>query len=290
MVMKKKGSNATSTRNALTWAEKELTLADIHPAGREACWLLEHVLQADTVLGSRAFEQMLPAETVESFYALVRKRASHYPLQYLLGSLEFAGITLAVTPDVLIPRPETEYLVERILIRVPDRTAELVCADLGTGSGCLALALSAALPQSCWHACDTSTAALKLADSNAVHNHVSDRILWYCGNWFEAYCDTQVFDMIVSNPPYVAEGEALAPELGFEPAVALYGGRDGMDAWRVIIGGLPERLAPGGFFAGEFGLHQETMLEHLARQAGFRTVGFEADLSGRMRYIFIVQN
>ncbi len=272
---------------ALAWAARSLRSSGIHPAEREARWLLEHTLGKDRAKVLTDLGTSLTRTQQEHYVRLVQRRVERYPLQYLLAEVDFAGVTLDVTPDVLIPRPETEQLVERVLQLVADRNAALQCADLGTGSGCIAIALAAQLPQSRWRACDTSAAALAIARQNAERNGVAERITFSRGRWFDAFPPEMRFDVIVTNPPYVADGEKLEPELRHEPRCALFAGREGLDAYTEILPELRTHLAPAGIFVGEIGHEQTGALRALARQHGFADAEFTRDLSGRTRFFVI---
>lgn len=269
---------------ALAAAAARLGDAGIQPAAREARWLLEHVLDGDRSWQHEPSAR-LTGEQARALDALVAQRSTRYPLQYLLGAVEFAGLTLRVTPAVLIPRPETEEMVELVLEHVAARDAALECVDLGTGSGCLAIALANALPRSQWYACDISDAALDVARGNAEQNGLAARISFRQGSWWAALPQGHEFDLVVANPPYVEEGARLEPELAHEPAAALYAGRTGMDAYRAIAAELDVHLAPRGMFFGELdAAHAEdtrALLAHHTRRA----VTLHTDLSGRARFV-----
>lgn len=275
---------------ALARAEKTLRDADIHPADREARWLLEYVMLCNDTSRLPAPDTDISTCDYSRFQALIAKRADHYPLQYLIGYVDFYGCSLQVSQDVLIPRPETEYLVELFLKQCTISETPLTCADLGTGSGCLAIALATALPASQWYAGDISESALSLAGRNAEENGVADRIQFYHGSWFDAFPAEIRFDCIVSNPPYVSPLVSLAPEVLHEPHSALFSARDGYEDYDCIIRALPSRLKSGGIFMGEFGLNQESELNDYAQAAGFTNVYFKQDLTNRTRYIVIVNS
>jgi len=277
-------------RDALAQAEASLLAAAIHPAAREARWLLDHVLQLQHSSQLLSPETTVSEPDLSRFLSLIRKRTEQYPLQYLIGSVDFCGCVLSVSPDVLIPRPETEYLVELFLQHPRSHTGALTCADLGTGSGCLAIALAAALPDSHWWAGDISEAALAVARRNAEENGVADRINFCHGSWFDAFPKDIRFDCIVTNPPYVSPRESLPPDVLYEPHQALFSERDGYQDYDRIIRTLPARLNPGALFMGEFGLNQENTLREYAQAAGFTNVYFKQDLTNRTRYIVIVNS
>ena len=259
-----------------------LRAAGIGNARNEARWLLEHVLGTPCApFGT----QVVPAAECRRYRALVKRRAQRVPLQYLAGAVEFAGIVVKVTPSVLIPRPETEELVE--LARgwlVQHGWAQRV-ADLGTGSGCIAVALARMLPAvECW-ASDVSRAALRVARENARRNGVAERMHFACGSWFECWGDEMRFDMIITNPPYVERGARVEAELGYEPEEALYAGADGLGAYREILPEVPRRLNAGGIFFGEMGAGQAAGMRGLARACGIGEVEILSDAGGRERFV-----
>jgi len=222
-------------------------------------------------------ERSLPPEAEARFLEFAARRARGEPIAYLLGQKEFYGLPLAVNPAVLIPRPETELLVELALARKPASVL-----DLGTGSGAIALAIKRHLPQARVVAVEASAAALAVAQRNAVK--LGLEVEFRHGRWFEPLADAR-FDLIVSNPPYVARGDAhLAQgDLRFEPQSALVAGADGLDALRDIARGAPGHLKPGGWLLVEHGLGQETAVKGLLRQAGLEDLATWPDLAGIAR-------
>ncbi len=268
--------------DALSAGAAALRAAGIANARHEARWLAEHVTGRPCLPGSEL--HMTPAHQ-RRYTALLRRRAQRYPLQYLLAEVEFCGVPLRVTPKVLIPRPETEELAVHALAWLACHPRARRVADLGTGSGCLAIALAHAVPRvRCW-ACDMSNAALAVARANAHRNGVAGRITFAHSAWFDAVPARRRFDVIVANPPYVAEGARLQPELAHEPPTALFAGTDGLAAYREILPELPRRMAAHGLFLGEIGQGQAPALGALARRAGMRHVSFLPDCSGRLRFL-----
>ena len=202
-----------------------------------------------------------PTDTFKArFLALIERRAARVPLQHITGQQEFYGLTFQVGPDVLIPRPETELLVEEAITRLRD-LGHAKAADIGTGSGAIAVALAANLPGAKLYAVDSSGAALKVAMENAAANGVVSRISFLTGNLL-APLETEGLagglDLIASNPPYIPSGEipGLQPEVLFEPRSALDGGPDGLDVIRCIIRDAPGYLKPGGTLLVEIGFGQ----------------------------------
>jgi len=275
--------NKNSLSAVISEGKKRLDAAGIHPAEREAVWLIESVL-CKKATGS---DVQITANQKDIFLNLIDKRSEHYPLQYLIGSVDFFDAEIGVTNDVLIPRPETEELTEIAFNLLKNQKNIFQCADLGTGSGCIPIALAKKLNKSKWYACDASGEALQVARTNAEKNSVSDKIEFYHGNWFEAFPIDLRFDIIITNPPYVVEGEKLQPELEHEPSAALFSGGDGLYDYRVIISNLRERMNPGGIFIGEFGDGQAKPLIKIAKENSFEEVEILKDLSGRERFLNI---
>jgi release factor glutamine methyltransferase len=222
-------------------------------------------------------ERELPAEAEARFLEFAARRARGEPIAYILGEKEFYGLPLSVNPAVLIPRPETELLVERALARMPSSVL-----DLGTGSGAIALAIKRHLPAARVVAVERSAAALAVAARNALK--LGLEIVFHHGLWFEPVADAR-FDLIVSNPPYVARGDPhLAQgDLRFEPQSALVAGADGLDALREIARGAPAHLNRGGWLLVEHGLGQDEAVRALLREAGLEDVRTWPDLSGIAR-------
>jgi len=222
-------------------------------------------------------ERELAPEAEARFVEFAARRSRGEPIAYILGEKEFYGLPLAVNAAVLIPRPETELLVELALACAP--TSAL---DLGTGSGAIALILKRQLPRTHVVAVEASAAALAVAQRNALKLGLEVEFLH--GRWFQPVGNAR-FALIVSNPPYVAEGDPHLAEgdLRFEPRAALVGGPDGLDAIREIIGGAPAHLAPGGRLLLEHGLGQDAAVRALLMEAGLEGVTTWPDLAGIAR-------
>ena len=241
-----------------------------HALGRSRAWLYAH--------GNDAID----AETATRFRVLLTRRVAGEPLAYITGHREFWSLDLEVTSDVLIPRPETELLVELALQRMPPG-ASLRVADLGTGSGAIALAIARERPQARVFAADASAAALALAQRNAERLAIRNTAFGR-GDWFGALHNDR-FDVIVSNPPYIAAND---PHLGqgdlrHEPRAALVSGADGLDAIRTITAGAPAHLLPGGWLLLEHGFDQGPAVRGLLQQSGFVEVFTALDLEQRER-------
>lgn len=244
---------------------------------REARLLLAHVtgLSEASVLAHP--ERELEDAAQARFAALAARRARGEPVAYLVGEKEFYGLRLRVEPSVLIPRPETELLVELALARNPASVL-----DLGTGSGAVALAIRRHLPGARMVAVDSSAEALALARDNA--RRLGLEVEFREGAWFAPVAGER-FDLVVSNPPYVAEGDSHLDEgdLRFEPRAALVAGVDGLDAIRQIARGAPPHLKPGGWLLLEHGIGQDDKVRAILARAGLEDVATWPDLSGIAR-------
>lgn len=250
---------------------------------REAGYLLRAVTGYGAAhLVAHAEERLQPG-LQQRFQELVRRRSRGEPLAYLIGVREFYGLEFEVTPAVLIPRPETELLVELALQRLPgDQPCTVL--DLGTGSGAIALTLAALRPSASVIAVDASAPALEITARNCRRLGLASRVALQSSDWFAAVKGKR-FDLIVSNPPYVPEGDPHLSEgdLRFEPRQALIGGRDGLEAIRRIVGEAPAYLAPGGWLLLEHGHDQAPAVRELLSGAGFESLVEETDLAGQPR-------
>lgn len=226
-------------------------------------------------------------EFIERFDRAVERRLRHEPVAFITGHREFWGLDFLVTPATLVPRPETELIVEEALRTVPaGRPATIL--DVGTGSGCLAVSLARERPGARVVATDLSLEALLVARQNAVVHGVSDRVRFVRTDLMNGLSLTA--DLIVSNPPYVPEqgADALPPDvIRFEPPAALFGGPDGLAVIRRLLADAPLHLAPGGRFIVEFGFGQEHPIRDLARRSGWTVVRMVNDLQGIARTIVL---
>lgn len=218
-----------------------------------------------------------------AFDALIARRARGEPVAYLTGTRGFHALELRVTPDVLVPRPETELLVDLALARIPV-DAECRIADLGTGSGAIALAIARARPNARALATDASDRALAVARENARHLGLTN-VEFAQGDWCVALAEARDLDLIVSNPPYIAENDPhlRQGDLRFEPHAALASGADGLDAIRSIVRDARAHLRKGGWLLLEHGFEQGAAVRLLLEQSGYREVFTERDLEGRER-------
>lgn len=234
------------------------------------------------------FERRLEAAELEKIRPLVRRRGMREPMQYIIGETEFFGLKLKTDRRALIPRPETEMLIELISSRLSRAPASIL--DLGTGTGAIALALARCFPAATVVGVDRSEEALALARENAKLSGAGERVSWLCSDWFTSLPTTARFDLVVANPPYLAAHETAAtqPEVReFEPASALTAaGEDGLADLRTIVTAAPQHLQAGGVLVLETGIAQHAALLVLAEQAGFAQAESLQDLSGRDRFIF----
>lgn len=264
-------SDALTVRSALAQAglapiDAQVLLA--HVLGRDRAWLIAHAIDR------------LTAAQAEAFFGLARRRRDGEPVAYLTGEREFFGMPLRVDRGVLIPRPETETLVECALRRLPPERS-LRVLDLGTGSGAIALAIARERPQAAVVAVDRSEPALAVARNNAERLGIGN-VEWVLGDWFDTAAATGPFDAIVSNPPYVAAGDVHLSEgdVRFEPAAALVSGVEGLDALRTIVAGSTERLVAAGSLVVEHGYDQQAAVRALLQDAGFGDIELLRDLAG----------
>src|SRR5579859_228463 len=245
--------------------------------GRERAYLYAHP------------ERPLSLEEHAHYDEIIRERARGCPTQYITGHQEFWGLDLLVSPAVLIPRPETEHVVETVLELVNnshhDGSARLRLVDVGTGSGCIALALASELPYAEIHACDISEDALEIARINAARLGLGAKVLFRKSDLLSVYAGEK-FDFVVSNPPYVGEADADKVQKQvreFEPRIAVFSGHEGMDVYRKLAPQAQEHLREGGWFVAEIGFSEEGKVRELL--AGWEDVQVTADLQGIPRVI-----
>jgi release factor glutamine methyltransferase len=268
----------TRVRNALEQAGVDLPV-------HEARLIVEagaSVSRLDIVTDPRRAVTAAQTEAVE---AIAARRAAREPLAYILGRRLFWTLNLAVTPDVLIPRPETEFVVDAALKAI-DANAPARVLDLGVGSGAILLSILSERPLATGVGVDTSASALQVAQANAVRQGLGDRVRFLESDWWTNV--EGAFDVIVSNPPYIVDQEidALAPEVaGHEPRLALAGGADGLDAYRIILGRLVSHLRPGGAFAFEVGKGQFEAVAAMSLSQGLEVLPPVVDLAGIHRVL-----
>jgi release factor glutamine methyltransferase len=244
----------------------------LHLFGKSKAWLLAHV--DDDFAGCSAIR----------YEALLQRRLAGEPIQYITGEAEFYGLPFRVTRDVLIPRPETELLIEKTL-ELAAQFQQPRIVDIGTGSGAIAITLAHRLPDARVTTIDVSESALVIARENAERNGIASRIRFLQGDLLSPAANEQ-FDIVVSNPPYVpiTDLDTLAVEVrDHEPALALFAGNDGLDIYRRLIPGAHASLVPNGFIALEIGFGQSQAIQALLADAGFSRIEFIPDLQGILR-------
>ncbi|HWI60427.1 MAG TPA: peptide chain release factor N(5)-glutamine methyltransferase [Symbiobacteriaceae bacterium] len=273
-----------TVREALANAAQRLTAAGVENAGQEALWLLAHALGTTAGAVRMRSSEPLGHEAAGLYAGLVDRRAAREPLQYIIGTEEFMGMNFRVTPAVLIPRFDTEILVRAATAQL---TGPVRVADIGTGSGAIAVGLTRLLPEARVVAVDISPEALVVARENAVANTVADRIELRAGDLLEPLAG-EVFDAILSNPPYIPEAEwqVLMPEVReYEPRGALTPGADDLLFYRRLAAGAPALLSPGGLLAVEVGYNQAKAVAELFARAGLTAVTIHADTAGINRVV-----
>lgn len=273
---------------ALRWAasflkEKGWTT---YLAGQEARFLLAKAWQKDFLHLVIGLKDSLDAATWENFQYLVRQRGDNEPLHYLLEEKEFMSLPFKVSPAVLIPRWDTEVLVEEAL-RLMKPLGQSRILDIGTGSGIIAIALAYSLPGAKVVAVDISAEALQIARENARCHGVAEKISFRQGDLFEPLAEGECFDLIAANPPYLtaSEMEALPPDVRKEPALALAGGADGLDLYRRIAKASKNYLAPDGHLLLEIGWQQGAAVSGLLAEQGIAPVKILRDLEERERVV-----
>lgn len=253
----------------------------LHATARDRTWIYSHP------------EEILPQDTVDHFLSLIRRRSNGEPTQHLTGKQEFWGLEFEVTPDVLVPRPETEHLVEVALDRLAVREVRagrnprltgknLTLVDIGTGSGCIAIALAKELPEAEVHATDISGNALEIAKHNAVRHSFADRIHFAESNLLQSLSSLE-FDLIVSNPPYIGinETDSLPIEVrDHEPKQALFGGPEGYELYGDLILQASRQLKPGGLLVLELGQSSLPAVQPLLDSSTWANIGVTKDLAG----------
>ena len=280
IVMKK------SVTEVLKSATARLVDGGIDSPRLDAEILLAHVLNCRRLDLYVDAGKILSLEEILRFNELINRRLAKIPVAYLTGTKEFFGLKFSVTPDVLIPRPDTEIVTEFVGEFLRSLNREVNFADLGTGSGaiCVSILKFVKLARAC--AVDVSQKALDVAKFNAQKFHVDDRAEFFCGDLF-APLDGKIFDAIISNPPYIPTDDLkfLQAEVQTEPRLALDGGDDGLNFYRQIISDASKFLATGGLLAVEIGINQSTAVKNIFARAGFVDVEILRDLSGIDRVV-----
>lgn len=276
--------------DALRRASARLGAARVDTARLDAGVLLAHVLGVERAGLLMHGDEPLSAAQSAAFDEAVARRAAREPVSRIVGEREFWSLPFSLSPATLDPRPDSETLIEAVLEARPDRAGVRNILDLGTGSGCLLVAALSEYPGATGVGLDMSVEALRTAEANAARNGVGGRARFVEGGWDQA--PGGPFDLILSNPPYIPEGEidGLAPEVrGHDPRLALSGGADGLDAYRALAPVIADRLAPGGIAAIELGDGQADAVDALFGAAGLRTLAQRRDLGGAER-AFVLTN
>jgi release factor glutamine methyltransferase len=254
-----------------------------HPdrARRDAETLLLHVVRRERAAFLARWKEVLDVEEAGLYVDFIERRFAGEPIQYIFGETEFYGLPFQVTRDVLIPRPETEHLVEHVL-ELAGRFTQPRIADIGAGSGAIAVTLAAKLPDAHLTAIDLSGPALAIARDNAARNTVESQIRFLHGDLLSPVA-AERFEIVVSNPPYVPSTDlaTLSVEVrDYEPEIALFAGNDGLEIYRRLIPDAFAVLVPGGFLALEIGYGQQPAIAALLQAAGFAEIEFLPDLQG----------
>lgn len=280
----------------LNWTTGYFRKCHIGTPRLDAEILLAHCLGLKRIDLYLRYDQPLGADERAAYKRVVQRRAAREPVALIVGRREFWSLDLAVDPHVLTPRPETEHVVEAALAFLQSNTVspDPLVLDLGTGSGCIAVALAHSFPAARVMASDISRSALATARGNIVRHHLADRVALVAGSGLDMFESTRPrFDLIVSNPPYIPSADiaALPPEVrDYEPRGALDGGDDGLDAYRRIIPAAAVRLRPGGALIMEIGWHQRQAVSLLVEQSGgYQTWACTADYAGHDRVIRAVR-
>ena len=277
---------------AINIAEARLAAAGITNARLDAEILLSHILKKDRTWLITNMHDILDGEAGRIFQTAFQRRSQREPLQYIIGKQEFWGLEFTVTPDVLIPRPETELIVETAIGIMASPSKQAVIVDLGTGSGCIAISLAKELQAAHFYAIDKSEKTLAVARENAARHGVLDRIRFINGDLFQPLEELDIrgqIDIIVSNPPYVrlADCNTLQPEVSdYEPKVALVAGPIGTEIHRRIISVTPEYLKRQGSLVMEMGIGQaDVLLDMVAVSGAYAATTVLKDLAGIQRVL-----
>jgi release factor glutamine methyltransferase len=274
----------------LNWITEYLTQKKVDSPRLSAELLLSDVLAMKRIELYMHFDKAVEQDKLDNLRGLVKRAGEHEPIGYLVGKTEFYSLELAVCPDCLIPRPETELLVERAIEFLRTRQGEQHVLDLCTGCGCIAIAIAKNFPAAKVIATDISDGALSIAAQNVQKHKLEDKITLLAGDLFEPIIrqlDLPPFDLIVSNPPYVSgpEFEKLEKNVkDYEPRLALHGGADGLDVYRRIVAEVDKFLKPDAALMMEIGYAQGMTIRELLEQKGlFASVAIEKDLSNNDR-------
>lgn len=271
----------------LSWANQELEKANVPSPRVDAEWILSHILGCSR--SALLLHPTPPPNQIVTFREFIAKRAKRIPLQHILGETEFYGLPFQTSHHALIPRPDTESLIEAVVDYLPNQS-QVTILDIGTGSGIIAITLAHELPQAKITALDISKPALQLAKKNAKHNAVLTRTHFVCGDLTQTIATTAKFDAILSNPPYIPTDEiqTLDPEVrDFDPHLALDGGTDGLDIYRKLIPNCVQYLKPKGLLALEIGHDQASAItEFISHTNQMSQATVLTDLAGQTRVVY----
>jgi release factor glutamine methyltransferase len=287
----KGGKNGATIADALKEAGERLRAASVPNDLLDAQTLLAEALGKDRTYLIINFNQQLSEGVLSAFRAMVDRRAAGEPLQYITGRQEFFGLDFEVTPDVLIPRPETELIVEEVIrIVQQEGGARQVIVDVGAGSGCIAVALARELGAARLIATDVSEAALRVARRNAARHELGGRVDFVAADLLDAFAEEEFADFILSNPPYVSEEEipSLQREVrDWEPRLALTDSIDGLNPYRRLLKDAPSRLKPGGHLICEMGYTQSEKISTMIDRQIWAAPRLLDDLQGIPRTIVL---
>ena len=280
----------------LNWTAEYLTSKGVDSPRLSAEMLLSEALGLKRIELYTQFGQEVPQQQLDMLHGLVKRAGLHEPVAYLIGRTEFYSLELDITADCLIPRPETELLVQRAIEFLRTRSGVQYICDLCTGSGCIAVAIAKNVPEARVTATDIFSAALEVAARNVEKHRLKEQVRLLCGDLFEPVIqqlDVNQFDLIVCNPPYVstAEYEKLDKNVkDYEPVSALLAGADGMDVYRRIIKKVDEILKPGAALMLEIGYAQGPAVRNLLEQTGaFAEIKIEKDLQNNDRVVTAIK-
>lgn len=274
----------------LQWTKQYFSGKGVENPRFDAEVLLSHILRRDRLYLYVHYDQPLDPEELLAFRECVRQRAARIPVAYIIGEKEFFGLPFRVSPAVLVPRPETELLVETAINRLKGKGVARIL-DLGTGSGAIAVSVLSELPETTGVAVDISPDALLIAKQNAERHVVTDRLEFRQGDFWQPVAGL-VFDAILSNPPYIPKQDILdlSPEVRREPILALDGGNDGLDFYRHLIANVDQHLARGGFAAFEIGIGQANDIRRLAANAKLVVTDVVNDYAGIERVVVLMRS
>lgn len=275
-----------NVQEALNQSNDLLSKAGIETARLDARLLIEHALGLSPHESTLKCERLLRAEEYERLQVLMARRAKREPLAYIVAEREFWSLSFKVSPATLVPRPDSETVIETALANIPDRDAALTVLDLGTGSGCLLLSLLHELPGATGVGVDRCPKALKIARENAKQLSLSERASFVCADWSNGLLAS--FDIILCNPPYISyeDLETLMPEVvNYEPRHALSGGSDGLESYRAVASLISDMLQVNGKIIFEIGMSQAADVSKILIENGLQVIDNKKDLLGRPRCI-----